>query len=230
MQFDDIFRAYYSLFRADSDVPSSNDDEYVVGMRLANEAVNYWSSYETFWKELFTTLQSSTQVSPTLVRTIATGVTMYTAPTNFVSAGGFVRVKDSNGNDQERYPIIEPQEVQFKDTNSIYCYFTGNTSNGFVLHLNPAPTANLNGLAIDYVYYKAPTLFTTGTDKTEMANPYFIVNRMLANQFRASRNPYYSSALKDADDALKLMQQDNFAGTWANPPSMGDTSATSWGQ
>jgi hypothetical protein len=229
MDFDDIFQAYYTQFRGDSDVPTSSDDEYTVGMRMANEAINFWNSSDNFWKELFTNLQDSAQVSPALITTITTGDTTYTTPTDFVTAGGFVRVKDSNGNDQIRYPIIEPQDVQFKDSNATYCYFTGDSKNGHVLHLNPAPTANLNGLDIDYVYYKSPTLFTTGTDVTEMANPYFIVHRMLANQFRAARNPYYASATTDADDALNKMQQDNYAGNWANTPSIGDTSGSMFG-
>ena len=62
-----------------------------------------------------------------------------------------------------------------------------------------------------------------------MPNPYFIVHRMLAQQFRASRNPYYSSALRDAEDALKIMQIDNNSGSWANPWSQADNSGTVFG-
>jgi hypothetical protein len=100
---------------------------------------------------------------------------------------------------------------------------------GWTLNLNPAPTSDLNGLDIDYTYYKEPSLFTTGTSRTEMADPYFIVHRMLASQFRAARNPYYTSAKSDAENALKQMQLDNNSGTWANPPIMADNSGTSWG-
>lgn len=300
MDFDAVFQAYYSLFRADSDIPagagetdSANwDDEYTVGMRLANEAINYWSNYDgTYWRELWDTNQGDGSGS----QTIATGDTTYAAPTNFREAGGFVKVADSTGNVVQRYPIIEPHEVQFKGDNSTYAYFssspvyysTGTASQsgttvtgsgttftsamvgmefvfatgesatiigytsatsitlsvsqtvasttyqiittGHTLNLNPAPPSSLNGLDIDYVYYKNPTEFTTGTSKTEMANPYFIVHRMLAQQFRAARNPYYSSALRDAENAIKLMQLDNNSGNWANPPTLTDTSNTPWG-
>lgn len=292
MTFDEIFTAYYTQFRADSDIPTSTDDEYTVGMRLANEAINTWNASDTYWRELFTTAQ----IDGGGTQTISTGVTSYLAPGNFASAGGFVVVKNSNGNVAQRYQIIEPQEVQFQDSNAEYCYFTrgqnyystgtvsqstttvtgsgttftsamvgmqiqytsgevatitGYTSateltvspsqtvasttykiinQGYTLTINPAPTATLNGLDIDYTYYKTPSLFTTGTSITEMANPYYIVHRMLANQFRAARNPYYSSALSDADNALKLMQQDNYSGNWAEPPTVGDTSGTIFGQ
>src|SRR3990167_3981176 len=119
--FDNIFQAYYSLYRTDSDVPASTDDEYTVGMRLANEAINRWANYDgVYWKELFTTLQTDGGGT----QTVSTGTTAYLAPFNFREAGGFVKVNNSNGNEIQRYPIIEPQEAQFKGDNSEYCYFT----------------------------------------------------------------------------------------------------------
>lgn len=290
--FDDIWTAYYSLFRADSDVPTSTDDEYTVGLRMANEAINRWANYDgMYWRELFTTLQTDGGGT----QTISTGVTDYLAPGNFKEAGGFVKVKDSNGNEIQRYPIIEVQEAQFAGSNSNYCYFTkgqnyystgtvsqsattvtgsgttftsamvgmqiqyasgevatitafGSTTSltvspsqtvasttykiinkGYTLHINPAPTSALNGLDIDYIYYKEPSTFTTGTSRTEMADPYFIVHRMLANQFRAARNPYYSSAKSDAENSLRQMQLDNNSGTWSNPWAQADNSGTQWG-
>lgn len=226
MTFNQIFAAYYALFRADSDVPTSTDDEYTVGMNLANEAINYWKAYDnTYWKELYDT----NQLDGTGAQTIVTGQKTYTAPTNFSEAGGFVKIVNSDGNTVQRYPIVEPNEVQFQGDNSDYCYFTGDSISGYTLNLNPAPSSNLNGLDIDYVYYKNPTNFTTGTDVTEMANPYFIVHRMLAMQFRASRNPYYGSALKDSENTIRVMQLTNNSGNWANTPSMTDNSGSAFG-
>lgn len=227
MTFEQVFTAYYSLFRADSDVPISTDDEYTVGMRLANEAINYFADYEgTYWRELFTT----NQLDGTGTQTITTGTTVYDAPINFKEAGGFIRVKDSDGNTVQSYERIEPHEAQFRDDSATYAYFTFDlATDTHKLTINPAPTSNLNGLDIDYVYYKSPTLFTTGTSTTEMSNPYFIVHRMLAMQFRASRNPYYSSALKDSENTIRLMQLKNNSGSWDNPPTIPDNSGSTWG-
>lgn len=229
--FDDIFEQYYTLYRGESDTPTSTDDEYIVALALSKEAITHWANYDgTYWRELFTTLQDSTQVSPTLVTTITTGDSTYVAPTDMREAGGFVKLKDSDGNTVTTYPILEVQDVQFRDDNAKYCYFTGDPNNGFTLHLNPAPDASLNGLDIDYVYYKKPTYFTTGTDKTEMADPMFIVHRMLANRFRVSRNPYYNSAKIDAENCLRIMQADNNSGNWANPWQLADNSGSVWGE
>lgn len=292
MTFTQIFAAFYALFRADSDVPASTDDEYTVGMNLANEAINYWAAYDnTYWNELYDTNQNDGSGSQTIV----TADTTYAAPTNFAEAGGSVKVKNSDGNTVQTYPIIDPQQVQFQGDDSTYCYFTkgshfyqtgtasqtlttvtgvGTTwtsamvgmefvfatgesatimaftstteltvsvsqtvasttyyisTTGYVLNLNPAPTSQYNGMDIDYTYYKNPTNFTTGTSVTEMSNAYFIVHRMLAMQFRASRNPYYASALKDSENTIRVMQLTNNSGNWSNTPEMTDKSGSQWG-
>lgn len=225
MDFDDIFEAYYNLYRLEAETPATTDDEYPVAMRLANEAVNRWAAYDgTYWRQLFTTLNLAGETT-----TVATGTVEYDAPDDFKEAGGFIRIRDASNNTVRTYPILEPQDVQFKGDNSTYCYFTGDPGNGFTLHLNPSPDSSINGYTIDYVYYKKPTLFTTGTDVTEMAEPYFIVHRMLANRFRGSRNPYYGTAKADAEDLLKTMQAANNSGNWADPWKLADNSGSTWG-
>lgn len=225
MTFDEIFEAYYNLYRAQTTTPSSTDSEYTIGMRLANEAISRWANFDgTYWKELFTTYQESGG------GTVTAGTVDYAAPDDMREAGGFVRLLDSDGRTVSRYPIVDPQQAQFLGDESKYCYFTGNPNSGFTLHLNPTPDDSVDGLDIDYVYYKKPTPFESGDDTTEMANPYYIVHRMLAMRFRASRNPYYSSALRDSEDALKIMQMDNNSGSWANPATLADNSGTTWGK
>lgn len=226
MNFDDIFTAYYTQYRAEATIPSSTDDEYTIGMRLANEAVSRWENFDnTYWKELFTTLLQSGETTP-----IVTNQVQYDAPEDFKEAGGSIRVLDSSGNIIQRYPIVDPQDTQFRGIRNNYSYFTGSPVEGYVLNINPAPPSLLNGFNIDYDYYKIATLFTTSTDITNMSNPYFIVHRMLANRFRASRNPYYTDALRDAEDALRIMQMENNSGTWSNPWALADRSGSQWGQ
>lgn len=225
MDFDTIFQAYYTQYRAVATIPTSTEAEYTIGMRLANEAIQRWATYDsTLWHELYTTLSLADEGI-----TVATGTTQYDAPDNFQSAGGHIKLLNSDNTVFQTYPILEPQEVQFKSANGTYAYFTGNPAEGYVLNLNPVPTSTQNGKTLDYVYYKTPTLFTTGTDVTEMSDPYFIVHRMLANRFRASRNPYTNSALRDAENALGIMKMRNDSGSWANPWSVQDRSGTIFG-
>lgn len=226
--YDNIFTMFYRLYRAEATVPSSSDDEYIIGLSLANEAIARWANYDgTYWKELFTTAQTNSTGG---VVTITTGTKSYAAPTAFREAGGFVKILNSSGNTIRSYQILEPQEAQFKNDGDTYCYFTTAAGGGATLHLNPAPDSAVNGMAIDYVYYKKPTELTTGGDTTELLNTEYIVHRMLANRFRASRNPYYTSALRDAEDALKTMQMDNNSGSWANPWKLQDNSGSIFGR
>lgn len=293
MNFNEIFAAFYRQYRAEATVPASSDDEFTIAMSLANEAINYWSTYDaTYWKELFTTNQLDNSSG---TQTISTGVSVYTAPSNFKEAGGYIRIKDSSGNVVQSYPLINTNEVQFKDTNSTFAYFrpnltyystgtasqttttitgsgttwtsamtgmqiqfvTGETatvtyvsatsltadvsqtvasgtyriiSRGQNLVLNPAPTSAINGMDIDYAYYMKPTEITSGDTVPEMSNPYFIVHRMLASRFRASRNPFRNDAKADAENTLRIMQAENNSGSWSNPWTIQDTSGSSWGE
>lgn len=227
MNFKQLFAAYYALYRNEAETPNSADDEYIIALALANEAIDRWSTYDnTYWKELFDNNLTADNASET---TIAVGQAEYEAPTDMFMSGGFVRIKDDAGNTVRKYKIIEPQEAQFEGDKSTYCYFTGDPNNGYILHLNPGPDTAIDGHSIDYVYYKKPTLMTGDTSKPNMLKPYFMVHRMLANRFRGSRNPYYNTAKSDAEDVLRTMQSINNSGTWANPWSLSDHSGTTFG-
>lgn len=224
MNFTQIFQAYWTQYRGDSDVPASIDPEYTVALRLANEAINHWATYDgTYWRELFASFKDEEGT------TISTGVTEYDVPSNFQEAGGKISVLDSSNKTVQTYKLIDPHEKQFLGDNATYAYFVGNPADGYRLKLNPAPPSSLNGKSIDYIYYKTPTELSTGTDIPEMSNAYFIVHRMLANRFRTSRNPYYSAALRDAENALAKMKMDNESGSWSNPFTVKDRTGSSWG-
>ena len=227
MDFNSIFAEFYTLYRAEAQVPDEDDDEYTIGLRFANNAINRWANYDSvYWKELFETNQNDGSGAQTIV----TAQTEYDAPSNMRESGGFIKALDSSGNVVQKWPILDPQDVQFKDDNSTFAYFTGDPSNGFTLHLNPSPGTSLNGKSIDFVYYKTPTEFEDGDSITEVPNSRFIVQHMLANRFRASRNwTGYQTALRDAEDALKGMKQDNDSGNWANPIKVVDRSGSVWG-
>lgn len=226
MNFSEIFAAYYTQYRGESQIPANTDDEYTIALRLANEGINHWANYEgVYWKELWTTHQTDN----TGDQVIVTGTTDYDCSTAMREAGGYVKVLDTDGNVVTRYPIVEPQEVQFLNPEGTYCYFTGSPGS-YVLHLNKAPDDSLNGLSIDFDFYKFPTEMVDDTSVPQMSNPYFLVHHMLGNRFRASRNwSAYQTAKRDSENALKVMQMDNNSGTWANHWSLADNSGSSWG-
>lgn len=224
MNFTDIFEAYYNLYRLEATTPASTDDEYTIALRLANEALTRWANYDnTYWRELFSTAVDAG------VDNVSDGVFQYDAPDDFKEGGGSVRLLNSDGGTFTTYPILNAEDGQFKSDSAQYAYFSGNPNDGYVLNLNPVPDSTVDGKEVQYDYYKKPTLYTSGSSVSEIPNAYFVVHRMLANRFRGSRNPYYLDALRDAEDALRIMQLENNSGTWANPWIVPDRSGIQWG-
>lgn len=228
MNFEQIFAAYYTQYRGESEVPASTDDEFTIALRLANEAIDRWEHYDvTYWDELWTTLSRAEDGDSTISSAIT-----YTAPENLREAGGTLRVLDTDGSIIISYPIVQVQEIQFMDQNAQYAYFTVANQEGEAptMTLSFVPSATITGKTWDYDYYKQATKFTTGNSRTEMKRPYFIVHHMLANRFRVSRNwSAYQTAKRDAEDILRTAQADQNSGSWTNPWKLPDRSGSSWG-
>jgi hypothetical protein len=223
MDFSTLVGIYYNLYRGEATPPTSSDDEWTIAIRNYNAALLRMSTYDDVkWNFMWSTLQSSAAV-----KILSTGVTTYTAPTDMQEPGGVLTFIDSNSN-RLLYPILQPHEVQVTNQLSTYGYFTGNSQTGFTLHVNPSPTATVNGYGIDYDYYKKPTLLIpateAGTTLIPGGDPMFYANFMLAMRFRNTRNyPSYQTALRDAEEALKLMKIKNNSGTYFNQWSMQDS-------
>lgn len=223
--FATIYDEYYKLYRGEAEAPDVTDDEFIVALSYGNTAIRRWAQYDnTMWKNLYVnSLDAADGVTVTTA-----GTATYAAPTNMHKAGGFVKLKNASGTTQSIIPIIEPHEAQFKGDNSKYCYFSGDPNHGFTLHINPTPdTSNLD---IEYIYYKSPTLMTDSSSVPDVSNVDFMVNHMLANRYRATRNPYYNTAKRDAENMLGQMKLENDSGSWANPWTVPDNSGTVFGQ
>lgn len=226
MNLDNLFAQYYFQYRTEAQTPADSDDEFIIFVGLANEAINRWANYDnTFWKELY-----DTNVSDGTGDTVLTTSLTYATPTNMRASGGYIRVYDpTNGQTKGRIKIMEPQDAQWQSDTAPYCFFTGDPNNGYTLHINPVQVAPLLGMTFDYVYYKFPDLLANSTDFPQMSQPYFIVHRALANRFRGSRNPYYTAAKNDAEDVLKTMQMENNSGNWGDPWKLADHTGGTFG-
>ena len=212
MNWAEIFNLYYTLYRLEAQVPDASDDEYAIALRLSREAIDRWSRYEdTFWSELYAVAALTTD-----------GTGTYTAPTNMLKPAGQIQI----GN--RHVAIIDPNEAQFQGAQSRYAFFTGNSSSGYTLNLNPA--TNTAGQPISFLYFKKPTQMVNAASVPDMSNPEYIVHRMLAMRFRGSRNwTAYQTALRDSEDILKTMKLENDTGTAANPFSLPDRSGAVFG-
>lgn len=233
--FSQLFGIYYTLYRGEDSPPATTDPEWVIAIRLYNNALmRLVAMDDTKWNFLYGTLQGSSQVSPALVRTLASSTTSYTAPTDMAEPGGQLSYVDLSSN-RSNYPIIQPHEVQIQNKQNKYGYFTGDQQTGWVLHTNPVPTTTEVGFGIDYVYYKKPTLLIsatadgtveTGASVIAGGDPAYYYNHMLANRWRPDENfNAYQTALRDSEEALKNMKLKNNSGSYYNPWGVSDTGA-----
>jgi len=159
-----------TLFEADSTVPASTEEDYIVWTALFNVAIDLWENEEgVLWKELFATLSAAADGT----KTITTDTYSYACPTNFSFPVGKVRLVRSGSSTY--FTVIKPEEIQlYDDTGGNWCYFLGNPSAGYTLNFNPDLDLT-TGDTINYEYYKKATKLTTGTDKFEMSDPMFAV-------------------------------------------------------
>jgi hypothetical protein len=224
MDFETLFGIYYNLYRGEATPPGTTDDEWKIAARNYNAALLRMSTYDDVkWNFMWGTAQTAS----TGTHVLATADTTYTAPTDMQEPGGILTYIDTNSN-RLNYQIVQPHQVQTLEQLSTYGYFTGNSQTGFTLNVNPSPSSTQNGWGIDYDYYKKPTLLDpdteAGTSLLPGGDPMFYVNFMLSMRYRNTRNyPSYSTALRDAEEALKLMKIKNNSGSYFNSWGVSDS-------
>ncbi len=163
----------HRLYEKDNDVPSSDDEDYIVRTALANDAIGVWNAEEgVLWRELFVSLADAGSGDTT-----TDGTADYDAPDDFRFGTGFLTLTDSDGN-ETFYEHIELYKKDLDwDSSEKLWYVTGNVAIGFTIHIMPTPGA---GNTIAYSYYKSPATLSSGSDVFEMSDPGFAVYWALA--------------------------------------------------
>lgn len=203
---ENILDIVYALKEGDDDGWETTSDEYKIGRKYCNAAITRWEYYDTTkWRELWTKLSDAADGDET-----TDGTNSYDCPTNFKFPSSWVRVGGT------MYQVVNPNRLaELEDSTGNYCYFTGSEKTGFDLNFNPNLTMT-TGDTIEYEYYKSATKFTATTDTTEMSNPYFIVNSVLA-QFIKLDGEDNIQELQQADEFLEQMKIENDSGLYGIP-------------
>ena len=208
MQFDDIFREYYALFRGQAtNIPAYGSAEYSVGIQLANNAIRKWVRADgEEWVELWTTHQLQTPGAA-----IATNTHTYNI-LNMRKVPKKVYFSDGSS-----YDVIDPGQIDdYSDLNGL-AYFTGGANKGWVLHLD-GNLAPLNGKLFDFPYLSNPVFIpnTASAPATvpQMSDVNFMIQDMLASRYANAKNGFgYKTAKNDATVALQNMKIENGSGT-----------------
>jgi hypothetical protein len=231
MNFTQIFSSYYMRYRGDSNVPTSTDPEYLIGMSFANDAIREWAATpDTLWNELFTSLATNGGDGDT---SYVAGKTTYLAPSDLNIPGGYLKVYDPNSTSYFLVPLLQPEQAQIMAPSSSYYYFIGDGGNGYNMVFNPSSNLSTGvSWKFDYVYYKDPTLITDGNSIPQMSDPMFIVNYMLAMRFQNARNWTAFQSFYDgqATTNLQNMVNRNSMGTNYNKWKMQDPTGSGFGR
>lgn len=229
MDFTTLFGLYYTKIRGEETPPAITDPEWKIAIRNYNSALDRLENFDgTKWDFMKTFLSASTQVSPVLDRTLTTGDTVFTAPTDMFYPGGLYWKIDTNSRRSPPMKIYHPEDLGTISQNSQYGYFLGDQHNGFVFYLNPSVPSNENAWTLDYMYYKKLTRLNptteTGTSIIAGAPTEFLANFMAAQKFLDSRNfPAYQVMKRDSEESLKMMKLQNNSGDSFNVPQVQDS-------
>ncbi|OFW53971.1 MAG: hypothetical protein A2163_07825 [Actinobacteria bacterium RBG_13_35_12] len=186
-----------NLYEADSTVPTSTEEDYIVWTSLFNTAVNLWENEEgILWRELFVKLANAADGD----KTVTAGDYSYAVPTDFrFPASGYVWL--GTAPNATAYRVIKQEEVQlFENNTEKWCYFLMDTTP--TLEFNPQ--INLTtGDTISYMYYKNATALTTGASTFEMSDPMFAVYYALAELKKEEGDPTAQAIATQKLEAMK---------------------------
>lgn len=195
-----------TLYESDEDVPTSDDEDFVVWLSLFNVAINLWEAEEgVLWKELFVKLTDASDGD----KTSASADVSYDCPTDFkFPASGYVWL--GSGTAKIPYKVISIEEAQLEENSKgHWCYFTLGSSP--TLEFNPNLSSTMPAYTISYDYYKNATALTTGTDVFEMADPMFAVYYALSELKKEEGD---TSAAIVASQKLEGMKTRNMMPSW----------------
>lgn len=219
----EIIDIVYSLYETSDEGWDSDSDEYLSARKYANAAIARWERYDnTTWRELWSTLTAAA----TGTKTLTANTYSYSCPTNFLRPSSWVRT----GTEPTYWRVLTPEKLAQHDMagdTSNFCYFTGNSKDGFYLNFNPKKTLT-TGDTIYYEYYKAATTLTATTSTTEVPDPYFIVYYVLA-RFLKNDGEDYSEEANQAEDLLENMRTTNMSSLFGVPNRISNTLSNNYG-
>jgi len=211
MTLQQVLQQIHVLAEGNIDYPGTSEDLYLTRLKRVEMAIRNWEKEEgVFWNELFTSLANASDGD----KTIVSGTSEYSTPSDFVFPVGYLRLVDSSGN-SNYYKLIKPGDVQVFDKSSAKVwYVTGNKSSGFTIHVLPSPGSDDNGKTISYEYYKDATIPTSTSDVIEMSDPMYIVYWAASEELKEENPGVSDYYMQVAINKLNAMKTANDTPVW----------------
>lgn len=201
---DTILQQVHILAEGNIDYPVSGEDDYEMRKVLANKWVRSWENEEGIvWDELWT------EGTKTTIASTASYDLSISNP-DFKQPGGWVRLTGPI-----YYPVLKTKELALlADSYATYVYFTGSVGTGYTLKFNANAPPTSSGSTITFPYYKSATQFTTGTTKTEMSDPDFIIHGVVSDVLSLDDPDESQKNFEIAQAKLRGMKTRNTMAPW----------------
>lgn len=235
MEFSDIFKEYYSMFRGQAtSIPTYGDREFTLATHYGNNAIRKWARVDgTLWRELYArATDQNTTVWPGAARTIASGTVSYNAPSNMRKPPR--KVFFYTGSEYDEVAVIDPEKLAGLSELSSAVSFLGSANTGYTMHITAALADQMDGKGIDYLYFREPTTLSTSNDPSstvvDMSDPNYMVQEMLTLRYTNERNGFgVQVARAEAKAALINMKIENSSGVPGKSDNLG-LNFGEWGQ
>ena len=212
MSLDDIQRAAHALFSNGTDVPASDDDEYILRTTFLNHFVRDWEGVDGVdWDQLYD-LRSSDVFG-------ANG-TAVACPSSFGDLAGKVLLTKAPG-EQYAVPVRSIKRLEDVDLPTSYCWISGRPG-AFELNFFGVPDEWISS-TIRYRFRRWATELVDSTDIPDMTHPNYLVKMLAARLFFLSRNnTQFQVNFNDAQDDMSAMITENTQLEESEePPAMG---------
>lgn len=218
MDEQDIINEAYYILEQDNTLWDTTDDEYLTARGFLNLGLGRWEFYEnTLWRELWTMLSdAASTVAPAATKVTVAATYDYDCPTDMAAPGGYVT---TGGTTKTFWRVLPPEEVaKYANSDTYYCYFTGNREGGYDLHFNPR-ISQAGGETIEYPYYKKASTSDSASDVLELGDPHFLSYFIAAHMSEEGIDP---DLMNMAEARLEQMRTRNMSGYFGVPDRIED--------
>ena len=190
---DGIMSGVAAVVDQDENTANLSTTDYSLRLKYINMAVREWAEVYD-WQALFKEYNMLVSTS--------TGNASVVLPADFRKLASFPQIT-WDGSTTNQFPEILPQQDgQFNDTDK-RVWILGNPASNYVLRIFGATL--VSGASVKIPYYSSPVSLVSPANITEVPNPDYLVQRVIAVTWEAREDPRFPQAKADADRILRNM-------------------------
>lgn len=193
---DEIQQQIASEIDQSSTAPTTSDADWTIRLNLINRSLRDWAdTYD--WEALKKIYNVNISTS--------TGNASISLPSNFKKIDGYVRIPNYD------LQIVNPTENLLYTDSEKYVNILGNDVDGKTMYINAGTLAS--GASVQFTYYASPATLATTTQKSEISDPSYLVQRTLYYLYKGREDGRFPEAKVESDRILaRMIENENTKG------------------